>query len=89
MNRLILVGPNSAFPRASARPASASPSTRRDRSPSLPVCGNFEAGFSSGVSPDAAPGGTRSSLNPKPSAELPSSPAAAEGTPDSDEEYAW
>jgi hypothetical protein len=44
------------FKRASARPAS-NPCNHRV-SPSLPM-GNCEAGLSSGMSPDAAPGGTR------------------------------
>ena len=55
MDRLIIIGKNSQFPRVSTRPASI---------PAPPVFSsldrtNCEAGFSSGAQPDAATGGTR------------------------------
>lgn len=54
MNRLIVVAPNNQFPRVSTRPAlnpvPAHPPLRRE---------NYSAGLSSGVSPDAAAGGSR------------------------------
>jgi hypothetical protein len=55
------------FPRAYARPASNACNHRV--SPSLPM-GNCEAGLSSGMSPDAAPGGTRAFLPSVASASL-------------------
>ena len=77
MSRLILIGRNNQFPRASARPASVIPPSRRTP---LPAPGNCEAGFSSGRTPDAAAGRTRqpSVLSRTSSAALPGTPPALE-----------
>lgn len=57
MHRILLIGSNSDFPRASARPASATEPTVLPAS--LALRGNCDAGFSSGRTPDAAAGGSR------------------------------
>lgn len=89
MHRILLIGPNYAFPRASARPASA---TGPLTSPSsLARQANCEAGFYSGMAPDTAPDGIRSCAVAGPPPTLhPLNPAAGvQSIPDSDEEFVW